>query len=390
MIHRAIGAYVFDGTSIRKNIVISYNDEGTIVGLEPWNGQETAHTTFYDGLLMPAFVNAHCHLELSHLHKQIASGCGMSSFVGQVVAKRAADLSVIETACKQADALMFRNGIAVVGDISNADHSRKIKLESSILYHSFIECFGLDSAKAEGAYESASVLKNKMQPLLASVTAHAPYSMSDSLLQLVVSNLNGATLSIHNQESMAEQLLFSRGEGELFEHFSRLQLPLHDKARSAPSSLHYTTLHLPQTGSVLFVHNTVTRAEDLAFLHEQRPQLTTAFCLCPLSNDYITGATPPVAMLHSLGEKICIGTDSLASNRTLSILDEMKKLQDIAPEIALDSVLRWATKNGAEILQLDHSYGSLETDKKPGIVQLTPVDVRTMKLLPQTAVRRIV
>lgn len=63
-----------------------------------------------------------------------------------------------------------------------------------------------------------------------------------------------------------------------------------------------------------------------------------------------------------------LGTDSLASNHQLSILEEMKTLQKHFPVVSTKTLLQWATINGAKALQMDNVLGSFERGKKPGIV----------------------
>ena len=86
--------------------------------------------------------------------------------------------------------------------------------------------------------------------------------------------------------------------------------------------------------------------------------------VCPRSNDYIEGAHPPATLLMNKGVRIALGTDSLASNESLSLVEEMKLL----PEIPLHERIRWATQNGAETLGITDWAGSFEVGKHPGAV----------------------
>ncbi|HRP60104.1 MAG TPA: amidohydrolase family protein, partial [Vicingus sp.] len=80
---------------------------------------------------------------------------------------------------------------------------------------------------------------------------------------------------------------------------------------------------------------------------------------------YIEGRQPNYHLF--LNEKCTIGTDSLASNWSLSILDELKTISNNSPNIELEKLIKWATINGAEFLGIDNQYGSIEKGKKPGI-----------------------
>lgn len=97
-----------------------------------------------------------------------------------------------------------------------------------------------------------------------------------------------------------------------------------------------------------------------------RPQ--TFFCLCINANQYIENALPPIEMLRKNNCTIVLGTDSLASNWSLNILDEIKTIKQNFPAIALEEMLQWATINGAKALQMENDLGSFEKGKKPGVV----------------------
>jgi cytosine/adenosine deaminase-related metal-dependent hydrolase len=97
--------------------------------------------------------------------------------------------------------------------------------------------------------------------------------------------------------------------------------------------------------------------------------------------------------VNQLIEENCdlvIGTDSLASNRKLSILEELKTIQNNFPELLLADLVTWATANGARALGEEKQYGTIEPGKKPGLLVLENVDLQNMKLLPETTVTRLI
>jgi cytosine/adenosine deaminase-related metal-dependent hydrolase len=87
---------------------------------------------------------------------------------------------------------------------------------------------------------------------------------------------------------------------------------------------------------------------------------------------------------------ISIGTDSLASNTSLSILEELKSLQLNFPDLGLEELVSWATINGAMALASETRYGSFEVGKRPGILLLENVDLQSMKLLKESTVTRLI
>jgi len=116
------------------------------------------------------------------------------------------------------------------------------------------------------------------------------------------------------------------------------------------------------------VHNVCTSREDLACLEGRAAPVY--FCLCPGANLYISQTLPDIPMLAQSGVPLVIGTDSLASNHQLSILEEIRHIRLHFSELPLENILSWATLNGAKALQADAILGSFEKGKKPGIISL--------------------
>lgn len=105
---------------------------------------------------------------------------------------------------------------------------------------------------------------------------------------------------------------------------------------------------------------------------------------------YIEGNMPPLGMLLEEGCTIVTGTDSFASNDTLSILGEIKLLQDRFPSVPLENLISFATINGARALGEEELFGSIEEGKRPGLLLLKNVDLQTMRLLPETNITRLI
>ena len=96
---------------------------------------------------------------------------------------------------------------------------------------------------------------------------------------------------------------------------------------------------------------------------------------------------PPIQLLIENNCNIVLGTDSLASNYSLNLLDEMKTIQKNFPGIPLEKILQWATINGAKALQMENTLGSFEKDKKPGIVLIE--NIEEAKLKKESSIKRI-
>jgi cytosine/adenosine deaminase-related metal-dependent hydrolase len=321
-------------------------------------------------------VDAHCHLELSYLKGALPAGRGFASFASSIGTQRKNYSDEERYAAMQlADQQLWEQGVSVVGDIANGTSSFRIKEQSAIHYHTFAEVFGLQTHTLDS-----------IQPLLqhkdCTPTPHATYSLSDAPF-LEVCHAGESPLSIHFMESSSEV--------ELFQHCGTLYEWYQQRGWTC-DFLHYTspaqrlTASIPATRPLLLVHNCCV---DQATIDHLLAHFTAPiwWCLCPRSNDYISGLRPPAELLRNNKLNICIGTDSLASNRSLSMVDELHLLGESIP---LEERLQWATSGGAAALALDHEFGTLAPGRKPGVVLLTGVDFSTLQLRADAKTRRLV
>ena len=369
--------YVFPVSSPPlKNGIVCVNDEGCIVDVIGGGRlEERKKLEFHNGILVPGFVNAHCHLELSHLRNAIKPHGGLSDFISSIRNLRKADSETILSAAKAADEEMKRNGIAAVGDISNGMDTLDVKRNSGIWYHTFVELFGLDGNRAREIFATAQLSKQEfcLAGLSASVVPHAIYSVSPALweeLYQSYSSMPPQVISIHHQES---------SDIPRFPDFPDLPRFLDKQKKRC----------LRQASRCLLVHNTFSSKEDLLEYASEPEKFF--FVLCPRSNLFIQNCLPDLQLFSSpeFSRNVCLGTDSLASNTSLSIFEEMKTIQQHAPEIPLEMLVRWATLNGASALGNDN-YGSFEKGKTSGVNLITGIDFDRMQLTDQSAVKALV
>jgi len=396
-VRKIAATYVFPGTtSPIKNGILVCDDEGTVIDILDRGDsfREEAGVEFYSGILTPGFVNAHCHLEFSHLHNKIEKHAGFSGFLEKINRLRDEPANK-EKAMQIADRKMWAAGIAAVGDVSNSDLSLSVKQKSRNYYHTFVEAFGFHPSRAERAFNKAAEVLESFQKadLSASIVPHSPYSVSQDLFEKVLNEArkNGGPFSIHNQESRAETELFLSGEGDIARHFTNnLKLDATHFKPTGKSSLQSILPFLPKENQLLLIHNTQTKKQDIEVLKQYRDLAKTYFVLCPNSNLYIENELPPIDLFRDEKLQICLGTDSLASNTELSILQEMLTVQQNFPETSLEELLSWACLNGAKALNIDDTFGTFEKGKKPGVNLITGIDFKTMKLTSNAKVKRLI
>jgi cytosine/adenosine deaminase-related metal-dependent hydrolase len=390
--------YIFIGTGdVLKKGIITVNDEGIITELIDTGGdlKEEASVEFYNGILVPGFINSHCHLELSHLRNVFPEKLKMAAFLKSIWQLRAAEESAIVEAARKADQEMWRNGISAVGDISNNNLTFGIKSLSKLYYHTFIECLGFAPERAERAFEWSETFlaEAKNEGLKASVVPHAPYSISKPLFDKIsaLAVEENSILSMHSQESLHEDELYREGNGPIYEHLKQtLLVDLSFFTPSGKSAIATVLNWLPADNQLLLVHNTCMGAKDIEMIQQERSLKNTWFVLCPNSNLYIEDRLPDINLFREQQLNICIGTDSLSSNKQLSVLEEIKTISKNFPRIPLDELITWSTYNGAKALKIDDWAGTIEKGKKPGINLIEGMDLQNLQLKSDSKVRRLI
>ncbi len=345
-------------------------EEDRIAGLATRDEVPADQLEHFRGIIIPGFINTHCHTELSHLKGRANTGTGLLAFINTVVRQRKLDLSVIQKAVAEADAYMWEAGIQVVGDICNTADSFDVKKASPIKYYSFIEMFDFlqDDKMTERTMQYLKVYEKRTGN--GAVVPHAPYSVSPTLFRRInLMNTDMVTVSIHNQETPDEEALFRSGTGGFYDLYKGFDVNLDAFNPTGKSSIHYSMAHMDKTKRALFVHNTYTSAEDIRAAKAWNPEVYWA--TCPNANLYIENRLPHYQTFIDEGATMTIGTDSLSSNWQLSILEEMKTIARYQSYIPFDTLLKWATYNGAKALGMEDRFGSLEAGKAPGVLHLS-------------------
>lgn len=356
------------GGPIKNGVVkVGPNDEILGVYASPDDPEIDGPIVRCEGIIVPGFVNTHCHLELSHLKGKIPKHTGLISFLEQVMSTRKASEATIRKAMEAADEAMYKNGIVAVGDHANSSISANLKAKSKIHYHTFIEVMGFDAALAEQRLNEAVSVREAFESTSSSLTLHAPYSVSKHLYMMfrAMVGSDGPILSIHNQESEEENRLYRYKSGQFIDFYDRMGVDIGIFKAQSRNSLQTTVPYLPKNSPLILVHNTFTTARDIFFLERMAKQVT--WCLCPNANEYIESALPKIRNFIQGDFPIAVGTDSLASNDQLCILSELKALHAAFDGLDLQTTIRWATINGANALGISNRFGSLEKGKQPGL-----------------------
>ena len=369
--------YTLTADSPIRNGYVEYDEtDGTVVAVgECADGEEVL-----PGALIPGFVNAHCHVELSHLHKKFRKGTGMAGFIDQINELRDWAGKEVKTQLVQKWMdKMWNDGVSAMADISNDDSSFDVKKSHKMYTRTYLEVFGSEPEMCEGVMADVAALNVLADEagIDAAPTPHSCYTMSPQLLSAsAAAGLERGFISYHSQESQEEEDLLLTGTGAMYEN--RKRSGMSTPPVTGESSLKYFIDRLaaakpaPYHENILLVHNVCLSQDDIDAAKAVMKNVYWA--VCPLSNIFIHNALPPIALMERNDLKVVVGTDSLSSNDDLDMVKELYCLHSNFPDVSMNKILGWACLNGAELLKKEAVLGSIEKGKRPGIVLLRNVD----------------
>jgi cytosine/adenosine deaminase-related metal-dependent hydrolase len=369
---------LFDGHHLHDNDKVLITDDwGKVQSLVPVSEAGDDVQTF-NGILSPGLINCHCHLELSHLKNVIPPHTGLIGFLCSVVTKRDFPREVIDREIINAEKEMYDNGIVAVGDIGNTADTAEVKSKSRIRWQNFVEVLGFtDEAADENIQHFAQVAKqfeDNHGPWTmdhrTSLVPHAPYSISPKTFKLINYLTKDQVISIHNQEHPAEDVLYKSGGGDYLKLFNIFGIDRSPFPVTGLSSIRSVLPHFNNGQTIFLIHNTFMAEEDVVFAKEYADAngLKLIWCLCINANLYIENKVPPIEMFIRNNCSLVLGTDSYSSNWQLSITKEIQAIRDNFPSIPVETILQWATINGARALQWDDELGSFDKGKSPGVI----------------------
>lgn len=309
------------------------------------------------GLLLPAFANAHTHLELSALQGRISLSRGFRFWVKELLEKRAAlGEEKLKTGAAQGIRELKNSGCIAVGEISTLGLTKEILADSGLSAVYFREYLGGISAMPE----DLSLFPEKGN-IIPSLAAHAPHTTSPELLKALKEKTRNAGLpfSVHLAESEDEMEFLQKARGPWADFLTERGIDFSGWGLPVQNPLHYAdSLGLADDKSI-FVHLLHAGAEEFRLLKERGSYV----CICPRSSQNLHGCLPDLPGMLRAGLSPCLGTDSAASAQSLHILDEMAFTARAFPEISPETVIAMSTVNGAAALGMSDYSGSLMPGK---------------------------
>ena len=322
--------------------------------------KERACVKEVEGVITPALINAHAHLELSHLGEVLSESLsgdgprGIVDWIRLLIAARdkAGDGSAVRAAARAVLERLAAEGCAVVADIGNNPDSRLPAADSSVQVYFFLEYIGLSQAAQEKLLAGLNRL-----PSDCLCTGHSPYSTGPALLVELKrrARISGTIFPLHVAES-AEEIDFLRTGRGPFRDFL-LERQAWDGTFLPPGvgSVSYLARLGLLDRQTLCVHCVHIDEDEITLLAASRATV----CLCPGSNRTLGVGKPPVSALVEHGIPLALGTDSLASNPELSLWREMRLLKEDHPDLLPEAIFAMACRGGATGLGLEAEFGKL-------------------------------
>jgi cytosine/adenosine deaminase-related metal-dependent hydrolase len=324
-----------------------------------------------DAILVPGLVNTHTHLDLTAMRGTL-DGLAFFDWVRTLTRARAelTDASLL-AAARDGIVEGLLAGITTYADTAPNAAGFDAMLDLGVRGIAFREVFGPDPAQAPASLAGLRQHVNEMRAretalVKVGVSPHAPYSVSDELFRAVgeYAAAENLPLAVHIAESEAESRLIERGEGPFADFLTGRNIAVAARGTSPIDALTRTGIVRAHT---LLIHAVRVRAAEI-------PALAGSGCgiaHCPASNAKLAHGTAPLAEFVAAGARVGLGSDSMASNDRMDILEEAR-LAVLAQRargprhdvVSAEAALRLATLGGAEALRLDAQIGSLDVGKQ--------------------------
>ncbi len=324
------------------------------------------------GVLLPGLINAHIHLELSHLY-QLGRQPFIGSFPGWIMQlirlreKFGAENDDAKTAALNVLVQQYSDGVVVMLDIGNTLIGQALAGQTPVQLLAYREHLGFTGSRLQ---QNLDHLDKQSELIFCS--AHAPYSTHIDLIAALKNRADrlGHVFPLHVAESRAESTMFREGAGEMVE-FLR-QRGFWDDAFTAragdfPTPVAFLAANGVLDGSTLCVHCVQVNDEDIALL----AQTGAHVCLCPGSNRFLEVGSAPVEKFVKAGILPALGTDSPASNPEISLWREMTLLAEEHPRVPASTIVAMATLGGAQALGVEREYGCIAEGQKTHLLYVS-------------------
>lgn len=374
-------------------------EDGRIVGVGPLAELLAAHNApvreFPGCVIMPGLVNAHTHLELTHfpswkIRKDIdyAPRTYVDWVIQVIKIRRNLSSQEVELSVREGIRISLESGTTAIGEILSDRGLASLYAAAPFSGRLFFEALGQDPVQCPILLEriEESLEAFLCGNLLPGLSPHAPHTLSPPFLQDIkhLADKRSLPIAIHLAESKEEAAFFHDTSGkiaELLYPFVHWETYLPSPRRTTPTA-YLDDLGVLDRGTAA-VHCVQINAADAEILKKHGVSVV----LCPRSNEKLDVGKAPAYLLKKAGIPLALGTDSLASNDSLSMWDEMRFLRREFPGVFTPAeVLAMATLEGARALHVESDTGSLEKGKRGDFLVVKPTALVSPEHLPEALI----
>ena len=334
-------------------------DIGTYAAVRRANDSEVRDLG--EAAIMPGLVNAHTHLELTHHQNLIQRTSRFTDWLSQLIRNHKSDSEWVDSAVKDGIEMSLAGGATTVGDIHGFGKSAHTHKNSPVRSVVFFETTGFSPERTQiGVDRINEFLESSPQAnalFLPAVSPHALYSTSATLYGycLGLAQSRGLPLCTHLSETKDEIEFLASGTGTFADLLKEFGISMKEWTPPGCSPVQ----HLKDIGILeyrpLLAHCNYLTDTDIETLAASNASVT----FCPRAHHYFQHTSHPISRLIKAGVNVAIGTDSLASNWSLSMLDELKYLANTRDDLSPETIIDLVTVNGARALSLNR-VGKLE------------------------------
>jgi cytosine/adenosine deaminase-related metal-dependent hydrolase len=334
---------------------------GSADGLPQHPGEEVVELGA--SVLLPGLINAHCHLDYSTLRNAIAPQAGFTEWVQRLnsIKRQLSPEDILDAITRgYAEARQF--GTTTVCSMAAFPDLLPRLGPAPLRTWWFYEMIDIRHRVTSEALVAGalSFFEQNADPLVRfGLNPHAPYTASLLLYRLAQScaEQSGMALTTHVAESSEEHAMFVDARGPLYDFLAGLDRPMHDCGHDTPFGW------LWRNGAIrpqwILAHLNTLAESDFALLETMPPDRLPSVVHCPGSHRYFGHPSFPFERLAALGINLCVGTDSLASTDSLSLLGEVRRVRESQPWMSPEALLHTLTLAPAKALGQEGQLGCI-------------------------------
>jgi len=347
--------------------------DGKIEAVGAWKDLATADAVdLGDVVLMPGLINAHCHLDYSDMRGAILSTTEFSQWIRRLndLKRTQTDEDYLAAISRGLDELRLSGTTTVFNIESYPELLLRIPRPSLRVWWMYELLDIRNRIHTEDVVAGALAFFGGQRNWLGGfgLSPHAPYTTSQALYELTreCCEKYGMPFTTHLAETDEEFAMFVCGSGQLYGFLASLGRNMSDTGGITPVAKLLGANLVPK--GALLAHMNVLADSDWDIISRKSADFSVVHC--PNCHEYFQRPPFPLEEFLSRGVNVCLGTDSLASNRCLNMFVEMRSLRRAHPEVTPRQAIEMATIHGAQAIGQSGKLGEITPGAEADLIAL--------------------